>query len=66
MTRTAVGNRSRVNFYFDDQVAEALKAIAKIKNVTYSELIRTACYEYVLRESKTILADKQTITDIAK
>lgn len=50
MTRTRVGDRIRVNFYFDQQVLDALRKLAELRNITYSELIRTACAEYVVRE----------------
>jgi hypothetical protein len=66
MVRTAVGSRVRINFYFDEQVFEALKRIAVLKNVTYSELIRTACHEYVVREAVKAVADQKLITEVNK
>lgn len=66
MVRTAVGSRVRINFYFDEQVFEALRTIAALKNVTYSELIRTACHEYVVREANKAKADRATITEVSK
>lgn len=66
MVRTAVGSRVRINFYFDEQVFEALRKIAVLKNVTYSELIRTACHEYVVREAIKAQTDKAIINEVAK
>lgn len=66
MVRTAVGSRVRINFYFDEQVFEALRRIAVNKNVTYSELIRTACMEYVIREARQSEADRKTVQEVSK
>lgn len=57
MSRTSVGHRVRINFYFDEQMFEALRKLAVIKNVSYSELIRAACREFIVREGKAIIAD---------
>ena len=64
MTRTKIGDRVRVNFYFDSQVFEAMQIIARIKNTTYSELIRTACREYVVREAAAAASSAQMIKDL--
>jgi hypothetical protein len=66
MTRTRVGERVRINFYFDSQVFEAMKKLASLKNVTYSELIRTAAREYVLREGQKAINDAKTIKETSK
>jgi hypothetical protein len=66
MTRTRVGDRVRINFYFDEQVFEAMKKLAALKNVTYSELIRTACREYVVREGTAAIAAGKVIRDVSK
>lgn len=66
MVRTAVGSRTRVNFYFDDQIFEAIKKLAELKNMTYSELIRVACREFVIREGAKAIADTKTIREISK
>lgn len=66
MVRTAVGNRTRVNFYFDDQIFEAMKKLAELKNLSYSELIRLACREYVVREGAKAIADGKVIREIVK
>jgi hypothetical protein len=66
MTRTSVGLRVRINFYFDSQVFEAMRKLAALKGVTYSELIRLACREYVIREGTKAIADNTIIKDTAK
>ncbi len=64
MTRTKIGERVRVNFYFDSQVFEAMQKLAELHNTTYSELIRVACREYVVREGTKALEDRQVIREI--
>jgi metal-responsive CopG/Arc/MetJ family transcriptional regulator len=66
MSRTKVGNRERINFYFDENILEALKKLAAMKNTTYSELIRVACREYVIREGEKAVADGTLIKEIRK
>ena len=66
MVRNHVGERIRVNFYFDEQVLSGLKNIAAIKNTTYSELIRVACREYVIREGAKAIADQSVVKEISK
>lgn len=64
MTRTSIGQRVRVNFYFDQQVFDGLRKVAALKNTTYSDLIRVACREYLIREAKRALTDAETIKEI--
>ena len=66
MARTRVGNRERINFYFDEQVLEALKKLAVLKNTTYSELIRIACREYVVREGQKAINDGSIIKEVRR
>lgn len=66
MTRTKIGDRVRINFYFDAQVFDAMKKIALLKNVTYSEGIRTACREYVVREGQKAIDSGQIIKDVRR
>lgn len=66
MARTRVGNRERINFYFDEQVLEALKKLAVLKNTTYSELIRIACREYVVREGQKAINDGTIIKEVRR
>jgi len=66
MVRTAVGKRARINLYFDEQVLDALRRLAELKNQTYSELIRIACREYVVREGAKAITDGKLLKDIAK
>lgn len=62
MTRTKIGDRIRINFYLDSQVFEALKKIAALKNSTYSEMIRRACYELVVREGMQAIESQKIIS----
>lgn len=66
MTRTRVGDRERINFYFDKHVLEALKKLATLKNTTYSELIRVAAREYVVREGAKAIADGTIIKEVRR
>ena len=66
MARTRVGNRERINFYYDEQVLEALKKLAVLKNTTYSELIRIACREYVVREGQKAINDGTIIKEVRR
>ena len=66
MTRTRVGQRERINFYFDTNVLDALRKLAELKGSTYSELIRVACREYVVREGTKALEDATTIKQVRK
>lgn len=42
----------RVNFYAPIKGMKILRALAKKRSTTYSELIRTAIREYIIREAK--------------
>lgn len=64
MTRTSIGKRVRVNFYFDEQVFDGLRAVAVLKGTTYSELIRVACREYIIREAQKAQAGSQVIKEL--
>ena len=66
MTRTAVGTRVRVNFYFDTPMFDAMRRVAALKNTTYSELIRVACREYLVREIESAVKTDQGIREIGK
>lgn len=66
MTRTAVGTRVRVNFYFDTPMFDAMRRVATAKNTTYSELIRVACREYLVREIESAMKTEQGIKELAK
>lgn len=66
MTRTSIGKRVRVNFYYDEPVFDALKKIAIFKGTTYSELIRVATREYIVREAAKAQAGAQVIEELTK
>lgn len=55
-----------MNFYFDEKIFEGMRRVAELKNTTYSELIRTACREYLVREAAKASADSKTIMEIVK
>ena len=59
MSRTNVGERVRINFYFDAQIFDAMQKIAMLKNMSYSELIRVACRDYVVREAPGAMASSR-------
>ncbi len=62
--RTKVGDRIRVNFYIDSQIIDAMQKIAYLKNTSYSELIRRACLEYVVREAPAAMASAQALNGL--
>lgn len=64
--RTKVGDRIRINFYFDKQLFDAMRQLATIKNTTYSELIRNASREYIVREGKKAMDEARAVTEIGK
>ena len=64
MTRISVGTRERVNFYFDKPMFDALRRLAGLKNTTYSELIRVAVREYLIRESEAAVRADKAIREI--
>jgi len=42
----------RVNFYIPNQLYEDLQALAKEKELTFSEILRRACEEYLKRQKR--------------
>lgn len=54
-------DRTKVNVYIQQNVLAALKKIATLKGTSYSELLRIAAAEYVLREGKRALEEQQRI-----
>lgn len=65
MTRTPTG-QTRINFHCPEMILEALKAIASRRGTTYSELIRVACREYVLKQGQRIAEEQQQIKQLGK
>ena len=51
----------RINLYFQENVLEGLRRLAEARGTTYSELIRVACHDYVIREGGKAVQDRQTI-----
>jgi hypothetical protein len=61
-----IGDRERINFYFDKNLLEALKKLAVLKNTTYSELIRVGMREYVVREGSKAIEAGIIIKEVRK
>lgn len=43
-----------------------VKKLAALKNMTYSELIRQACFDYIMTEGPKAMAVESTIQEITK
>lgn len=65
MVRTSQ-ERIRINIYFQERVLEGLRRLATARGTTYSELIREACREYVIREGGRVLKDNVTLKELTK
>lgn len=66
MVRAYEGERTRVNFYFDTEVFEGMKTLARLSGTTYSELIRQACREYIARHTAQAAQQNQQLKDLIK
>ena len=44
----------RVNVFLTNKTLRALKMLANRRGTSYSELVRTACHEYVIREKEKL------------
>lgn len=60
MTRQTIG-QTRINFCVHKPVLEALKHIARLRGTTYSDLIRVACREYVLKYAEKAITEEGAI-----
>jgi hypothetical protein len=56
MPRQKTGN-IRINFMLPPKVLTAYKALAKRRGTTYSELLRVAAKEFIIKELKTEKGD---------
>lgn len=65
MTRAPAGNE-KINLYFNRQVLDAMKRLALARGTTYSELVREACRDFVLREGPKVVADTKAIKEASK
>jgi hypothetical protein len=61
VTRISINERERINFYFDKTLFDGLRRLATLKHTTYSELIRVACREYIIRETDPAVRADSTI-----
>lgn len=57
-------NRVKVNVYLQVKILSGLKKLAQIKGTSYSELIRVACHEYILREGPKVIAEHKEMEHI--
>lgn len=65
MPRDSAGN-DKINIYFNAKVLEALKRLARARGTTYSELIRQASMEFVLREGPKIMEEVKAVKEMAR
>lgn len=65
MTRAPAGNQ-KINLYFNEKVLDALRKMALARGTTYSELIREACRDYVIKRGPTVITDSKAIRELAK
>lgn len=65
MTRTPTG-QTRINFHVHADTLAALKLIAARRGTTYSELIRMACREYVLKQGQKMIDEQMQIRQMGK
>jgi metal-responsive CopG/Arc/MetJ family transcriptional regulator len=56
MSRPSTG-KHKVNIFMDDKILEALRRIGEARGVTYSELIREACRQYVFKEGGKVVQE---------
>jgi len=64
MARPKIGARKAFHLYMDENVINAIHAIAAVKNTTPSELIRVACRDYLVREGAKAIAERTAIEEI--
>lgn len=65
MVRTPTG-RTRINYHEHPAVLEALKRIATLRGTTYSDLIRVATRDFVLRQGQKVQAETAEIAELGK
>jgi metal-responsive CopG/Arc/MetJ family transcriptional regulator len=56
VTRPSTGKK-KINIFFDEKMFEALRRIGEARGVTYSELIREACRQYVFKEGGKVVQE---------
>lgn len=57
-------DRTKVSYYLPTKLIAALKRMAELKGTTYSDLIRQACTEFVVREAPKVMADRKAIDEM--
>lgn len=65
MVRTSQ-DRVKINIYFQARVLEGMRRLADAKGTTYSELIRQACRDYVVKEGGKAITDNLTLKALTK
>ena len=63
MPRPSLG-LSKINFFCDPTVVKGLKWLAQSRGTTYSELLRSASKEFVLREIRKEQSDLITLSSV--
>jgi hypothetical protein len=64
MARPKVGNRQSLHIFLDVTTINTIRTVAKHQNTTASELIRTACREYLFANAGRIIAETKAIGEI--
>jgi metal-responsive CopG/Arc/MetJ family transcriptional regulator len=54
-------DRVKVNVYLDKKVLDGLKKVSSARGTTYSELIRVAARDYLVKEGPKVLAEQRAI-----
>lgn len=65
MPRQSV-DRVKINLYFQNNILDGYKKLAKMRGTTYSELIREACRQYLVSEGGKVLQDTLTIKSLTE
>ena len=53
----------KISIYFDERILEGMRRIGEARGVTYSELIRLACRNYVIAEGGKVV---QELTEVKR
>ncbi len=56
----------KINLFMGTDVLAVLRRMAAMRGCAYSELVREACHQYVLKEGPAMLKQHQAIRGMAK
>lgn len=59
-----MGDKVRINLYIGQDLIKALKKLAEALDVSYAELIRSACRDYVIRNHERLEAERRKISEV--